>query len=159
MAGNSDNRGFTLIELLIVVAILSIVSALAIPNYLRYQGQTRQGEAKTSLGAIFVAETAYFGEQTRYGTFSEIGFGLAGMANRYAYRVGAGTTAGIDLIVPQVGVDPGPNTVVPSAISGPPAPTFTATATANLDGDPAIDMWHINDLKKGMQSADQNDIP
>jgi type IV pilus assembly protein PilA len=111
------------------------------------------------LGAIFVAETAYFGEQTRYGTFSEIGFGLAGMANRYAYRVGTGATAGIDLILPQVGVDPGPNTVAPSGMTGPPTPTFTATATANLDGDPAIDMWHVNDLKKGMQLADQNDIP
>jgi type IV pilus assembly protein PilA len=159
MAGSSGDRGFTLIELLIVVAILSIVSALAIPNYLRYQGHTRQGEAKTNLGAIFVAETAYFGEQTRYGTFNEIGFALAGMANRYAYRVGAGATAGIDLIVPQVGADPGPNTVTPAGISAPPIPAFTATATANLDGDPAIDMWHVNDLKKGMQSPDQNDIP
>jgi type IV pilus assembly protein PilA len=158
MAGDHNDQGFTLIELLIVVAILSIVSALAIPNYLRYQGHTRQSEAKTNLGAIFVAETAFYGEQIRYGTFSEIGYALAGTANRYAYRVGAGATVGADLIVPQIGADPGPNTVVPSGLSVPPIPAFTATATANLDSDPAIDMWHVNDTKLGLQVADRNDI-
>jgi type IV pilus assembly protein PilA len=157
MSGSGD-RGFTLIELLIVVTILGIVSALAIPNYLRYQGHTRQSEAKTNLAAIFVAESAYYGEQTRYGTFSEIGYALAGMANRYAYRVGAGTTAGVDLIIPQIGTDPGPNTVLPAGMTVLPNPGFTATATANLDADPAIDMWHVNDLKHGLKSADQSDI-
>lgn len=158
MVGTSGDRGFTLIELLIVVAILGIVSALAIPNYLRYQGHTRQSEAKTNLGAIFVAETAYYGEQTRYGAFSEIGYALAGMANRYAYRVGTGTIVGVDLIIPQLGSDPGPNTVLSAGISVLPLPGFTATATANLDGDPAIDMWHVNDLKQGLQVADRSDI-
>jgi type IV pilus assembly protein PilA len=152
------NRGFTLIELMIVVAILGIVAALAVPNYLRYQGQTRQGEAKTNLGAIFVAETAYLGEQSRYGTFSEIGYVLAGGRNRYAYRVGAGTTAGVDLIVPQFGADPGPNTIVPAGLTASPTSSFTATATGNLDGDSTIDMWHVNDLKDGLQVADLNDM-
>jgi type IV pilus assembly protein PilA len=158
MAADHDNRGFTLIELMIVVAILGIVAALAVPNYLRYQGQTRQGEAKTNLGAIFVAETAYYSEQTRYGTFSEIGYALAGGRNRYAYRVGAGTTAGIDLIIPQFGADPGPNTISPAGITAPPIAGFTATATANLDADATIDMWHVNDLKEGLHVADLNDM-
>jgi type IV pilus assembly protein PilA len=157
MAGN-DNRGFTLIELMIVVAILGIVAALAVPNYLRYQGQTRQSEAKTNLGAIFVAETAYFGERTHYGTFSDVGYVLAGSRNRYAYRVGAGTTAGVDLIVPQFGGDPGPNTIVPAGLTAPPISGFTATATGNLDGDPTIDMWHVNDVKEGLLVADLNDL-
>ena len=158
MAKRSNNRGFTLIELLIVVAVLGIVAALAIPNYLRYQGRTRQSEAKTNLGAVFVTETAYYGEQTRYGTFSEIGYALAGSTNRYAYRVGAGATAGVDLIVPQVGADPGPNTILPAGISAPPIAGFTATATANLDADISIDMWHVNDLKQGLHAADLSDI-
>jgi len=151
-------HGFTLVELLIVVAILGIISALAIPSYLHYQMQARQSEAKTNLGGIFVAEASYLGEHTRYGTFNEIGFDVAGSAIRYAYRVGTGTTSGIDLIVPQTGFDPGPNTVISSAIVTLPVPAFTATATANLDSDATIDMWHVNDLKENLRLADQNDL-
>ena len=79
-------KGFTLIELMIVVAIIGILAAIAIPNFLRYQAKSRQSEAKTNLGAVFVAETSYFGEQSRYGSFQEIGYALAGASNRYTYR-------------------------------------------------------------------------
>ncbi len=151
-------QGFTLVELLIVIAILGIVAAMAIPNYLHYQTQARQSEAKSNLGGIFVAEISYYAEHTRFGTFVEIGYVPAGNFNRYAYRVGAGTSAGVDLILPQVGGDPGPNLIVPSGMSGLPLASFTATATANLDSDLAIDMWHVNDLKQNLRVADQNDL-
>lgn len=152
-----DQRGFTLIELMIVVAVIGLIAAIAVPNYLRYQAKSRQSEAKVNLSAIFVSEASYFGEFSQFGPFNQIGYTVAAATNRYAYRVGAGATPGTDLILPGVGPDPGDNTIVPAAISGAPAPGFTATATANLDGDATIDMWHINDLKQDLQNPDSND--
>ncbi len=156
-----NQRGFTLIELMIVVAIIGILAAIAIPNFLRYQAQSRQAEAKTNLGGIFVAETSYFGEQSRYGNFQEIGFALAGTSNRYTYRTGAGgtsggpssNTAGVDLIV---GVKGSTQEIAPTALTGPTG--FTATAAANLDSDPTTDNWHINELKQDLQVPDSNDV-
>jgi type IV pilus assembly protein PilA len=55
-------RGFTILELMIVAAIIGIVAAIAIPNFLRYQANSITAEAKTNLGSLRVAEEAYFAE-------------------------------------------------------------------------------------------------
>jgi len=61
-------KGFTLIELMIVVAIIGILAAIAIPNFLKFQCKSKQSEAKTNLAGIFTAEKAFFGEYNTYGT-------------------------------------------------------------------------------------------
>src|SRR5262245_11322032 len=133
-------KGFTLIELMIVVSIIGILAAIAIPNILRYQAKSRQSEAKTSLSAIFVSETAYFGEQGRYGDTTQVGYTLAGNTNRYWYRTAttdtSGAQTGVVAMPSQVNpTDPGDNTI-PAASS---TTGFTATAAGNIDGDTSID--------------------
>ena len=58
--------GFTLIELMIVVAIIGILAAIAIPNFLRFQLKAKSSEAKTNLAAIRTAEESYFAEYGLY---------------------------------------------------------------------------------------------
>jgi type IV pilus assembly protein PilA len=159
MKGLKGQKGFTLIELMIVVAIIGILAAIAIPNFLRYQAKSRQSEARTNLGAVFVAETAYFGEQSRYGSFGQIGYALAGNTNRYTYRAGTGAVVGADIIQSQVpvanttgnqGACAGVVVAAHTVPNGTNAAAFTATAAANLDNDDSIDHWFVNDIKVGL---------
>jgi len=67
-------KGFTLIELMIVVAIIGILAAIAIPNFLTYQMKSRQSEAKTNLQAIKTSEVAFQAERGCYvGVAVELG--------------------------------------------------------------------------------------
>ena len=170
MVSYGKQRGFTLIELMIVVAIIGILAALAIPNFLRYQTKSRQSEAKTNLAAAFMAETAFLAEHSYYGNFSQIGFALAGKGNRYTYRSGAAGPAGgeststvnVDLIAPSTG-PPQPEGQGTKRIkaknSKPSQPmAFIITAVGNLDGDPTLDQWHVDELKQGLRTADNNDV-
>ncbi len=156
--------GFTLIELMIVVAIIGVLAVIAVPNFLRYQGQARQAEATYVLATIFSAEVAYYGEGARYGSFDEVGFNLHGNTNRYTYRspatggaAGSTGTVGVDLINAGVGLAQPENTVIASNAVVTPA-SFTATATANIDNDGTIDQWHVNDVKLDLDFSDVSDL-
>jgi len=86
-------RGFTLIELMIVVAIIGLLAALAIPNFLKFQAKSKQSEARANLKSVYTAQKAYYGDkQMYYDIAGVIGFSPES-ANRYTYRVGsAGNT-------------------------------------------------------------------
>src|ERR1700694_437320 len=78
-------KGFTLIELMIVVAIIGILAAIAIPNFIKFQARSKQSEAKANMKAMFTAEKAFFQEKDRYSTLSgEVGFSPE-RNNRYNY--------------------------------------------------------------------------
>ena len=61
-----NQKGFTLIELMIVVVIIGILAALAIPRFMTASTKSKQSEAKQILKQIYVMERAYFQEKGSY---------------------------------------------------------------------------------------------
>ena len=72
MTDRPDRRrtaGFTLIELMIVVTLIGVLSAVAIPGFLRYQMTSKRAEAYTNLVAVSKAQKAYYAE---FGTYISV---------------------------------------------------------------------------------------
>jgi type IV pilus assembly protein PilA len=57
------SKGFTLIELMIVVAILGILAAIAIPALTKYMRRAKTSEAKVQIAKLFDSASAYFAEE------------------------------------------------------------------------------------------------
>ncbi|HEY5999495.1 MAG TPA: prepilin-type N-terminal cleavage/methylation domain-containing protein [bacterium] len=132
------SAGFTLVELMIVVAIVGILAAIAIPNFMRMRERAKIAEAKANLGAIRVTETSHYAEYSMYvgnqamtpdrtgdpparfpwvanTRFSMLGFAPDGRVY-FSYALG-----GVDF----------------------PADGFTAEAHGDLDGNGVWSVWSI----------------
>ena len=136
------SAGFTLTELMIVVGIIGILAAIAIPNFMSYQAKARQSEAKVGLGGIFTAATAYYAVNATYiiASFSELDYAPAGSPvytfNYGGIAINSGSSASTCPGTTWIGTTP--------ALT---AASFTAGARGNIDSDSTCDEWTINDLR------------
>ncbi len=77
-----NNKGFSLIELMVVVAIIAILSTIAIPSYQTFQAKARQKEGFSLMGGYFQAAQASRAEYTFFpGEFVGTGFAPNGTVN------------------------------------------------------------------------------
>jgi prepilin-type N-terminal cleavage/methylation domain-containing protein len=125
-------KGFTLIELMVVVAILSILVAVALPQYLKFSTQTKRAEGIQLLSAFHKSEISYFATEDEYahkdgnpGLPINLGFAAVSQPKFYnlddpASSINRITTASGD-------AGPGPKT------------SYSALLYGNLDTDPMQD--------------------
>lgn len=88
LLGNKKNKGFSLIELLVVVIILGILSAVALPNLFGQVEKARTAEARRFLGVLNRAQQAFFFERSTFATtFSQLGTDISSSSQIYDYVI------------------------------------------------------------------------
>lgn len=135
-----SNKGFTLIELMIVVAIIGILAAIAIPNFLRFQLKSKSSEGKVNLAAIRTAEESYL---------AEFGVYVGAVQAPLLASIGASKTPFVEVASPgadfnTLGWTPEGQVFFSYGVAinaGAPGASYTATATANIDSDAVFQSW------------------
>lgn len=164
-----SEAGFTLIELMVVVAIIGVLSAIAVPNFKKYQAKAKQSEAKIQLAAVYSVEVGSMADYDAYATcLDTLGYDVT---PRGYYRVGFSAGENTAVVArnsaclattfswaPSVqplkagGVVPTTIATATNKINSTAATAFVAGADGNISAA-LTDMWTINELKSLLNAS------
>ena len=165
-----NKSGFTLVELMVVVAIIGILSAVALPNFKKYQAKAKTSEAKLQLASLFTGQTAFQADFDVYSScLSVMGYDPSTEAASRYYAVGFnasfGTTEGGNngAILCNAaagassnyvsGKNAGAGTVSSVAGASGTVSAFTARALGSVVSTSAADAWSMTSLKQLSNTA------
>src|SRR5690349_24619693 len=110
----ANRKGFTLIELLIVVVIIGILAAIAIPKFASTKDKAKLASVKTDLRNLMTAQEAYFSDKATYSTAANLtttGYANLSTGNTVG-TTDAGTASGYTISVQNTSISSGPKQCV-----------------------------------------------
>jgi len=91
---STAKKGFTLIELLIVVVIIGILAAIAIPKFSTTKAKAQKSAAVADLRNLATAQESFFADNNRYFSNADISTAVPTPAGKVAYVWSQGNTGG-----------------------------------------------------------------
>jgi type II secretory pathway pseudopilin PulG len=124
------------------LAVMGSLAAVAIPNFMKFQGRSKQAEVRANLKSAYTAQRIYFQERDKWGrTFEDIGFAPE-KGRRYTYCMGKQCLP-CDGAGCKVSPPPSPCQGLTSVGQGA-RDGFSICAYANLDSDDTWDVWVVD---------------